>query len=69
MWKKYTEDLYRRYKRMTNSFEEESWDEEPAILESEVKAALKALGRNKPAEVDGIPIELIEDTMLYLSKS
>ena len=45
-WKQYTEDLYRRDKRMADSFEEESYDEEPAVLDSEVKAVLKALGRN-----------------------
>ena len=28
---------------MTDSFEEESYDSEPAVLESEVKAARKAL--------------------------
>lgn len=32
---------------MTDSFEECSYEEEPAILESEAKAAPKILGRNK----------------------
>ena len=32
---------------MTDSFEADSYEEEAIILESEVKAALKVLGRNK----------------------
>ena len=58
----YSTDLYRRDKRMTDSFEEESKDEEPAVPESEMKAALKPLGRNKSPGFDGIPIELFHTT-------
>lgn len=42
-----TENLYRRGSRMTDSFKEGFCEEEPVILESEVKAAVKVLGRNK----------------------
>ena len=56
-WKQYTENLYRRDKRMTDTFEEDSYEEEPVILESEVQAPLKVLGRNKSPGVDGISVE------------
>ena len=52
-WKQYTEALDRREKWMTCSFEENSYEEELIILESEVKAALKVLGRNKSSEQIG----------------
>ena len=52
-WKQYTEALDRREKWMTCSFEENSYEEELIILESEVKAALKVLGRNKSPEQIG----------------
>ena len=47
---------------MTDSFEEESNNEEPIILESEAKAPLKELRRNKSPEISGIPIELFQAT-------
>ena len=46
-WKQHTEGLQRRHKGLTESFEEDSEEEEPITLESEVKAALKVLGGNK----------------------
>lgn len=49
-WKRYCENLYRRDKRMTDTFEQVSFEEEPVILENEVKAALKVLGRNNSLE-------------------
>lgn len=41
------ENLYRRdkKKKMTDTFEEDSSKEEPVNLESEVKAAVKVLGK------------------------
>lgn len=42
-WKQHTEDLYRWGKRVTDSSEEESYDEISAVLEREVKASLKSL--------------------------
>ena len=47
---------------MANPFENVPYDEEPAVLESEMKAALKALEINKSPEVDGILIELFQAT-------
>ena len=48
--------------RMTDAFKEDSYEEEPIILGSKVKAALKELGRNKSPGVDGILIELFRAT-------
>ena len=45
---------------MTDTCEDDSYEEDPVILESKVKAALKVLGRNKSPRVDGIAIELFE---------
>lgn len=47
---------------MTDTFEKNSYEEEPVILESTVNAALKVLGRNKSPGIDGIPIELFQAT-------
>ncbi|KAF7249349.1 RNA-binding protein 27 [Varanus komodoensis] len=44
-------------KKMTDSFKEESYEEEPATLESKMKAALKAFVRNKALGVDKTPVE------------
>lgn len=43
----YTGELYRRDERMTDSFKEEMFEEEPIILESEVKTAQRATRRNR----------------------
>ena len=45
---------------MTDSFEEDSYKEKPIILESEVKVALRILGRDKFLGVHGISIELFQ---------
>ena len=62
MGKKYTEDLYRRDKRKTESFEEESEDKEHEVLESEMKAALKGVEINKSPGVEVISRELFQTT-------
>lgn len=43
---------------MTDTFEDH-WGAEPAILESEGKAAFKVLERNESPGEDGIPIYLL----------
>ena len=58
-WKPYAAELYRKYYAMTVSFQEESYDKVPAVLESKGKAALKALRRNKLSR-SGILIELFQ---------
>lgn len=59
--KQYNEGLYRRDKRKSDSFEQESYDEELTVLESEVKAVRKALEGKKLSEVDGILMELFQE--------
>lgn len=47
---------------MTDSFGEGFYEEEPVILESEVKAALKVLGRDKSPGADRVLTELLQGT-------
>lgn len=47
---------------MTDALQKYSYEVKSIILGNEVKGALKVLGRNKPLEVDGIPIELFQVT-------
>lgn len=53
-WNRDTEDLGRRDKRMTDAFEEDFYEEERVILESEVIVALNIVRRNKSPGVDGV---------------
>lgn len=46
--------------RMIEPPDDDSYEEEPVVLESSVKAALNVLGRNKSPRVDGIPTELLQ---------
>lgn len=43
-WKQYTENLYRRDKRMTHTSEQDPYEEQPVILESEV-SYLESIGK------------------------
>ena len=45
-WQQYTNEIYRRDAEVTDFFEEEPFDEEPAVVENEMKAVLKAKERN-----------------------
>lgn len=47
---------------MTDTLEKHPYELESIILEDEVKGALEVLGRNKPLEEGGIPIELFQVT-------
>lgn len=60
-WNKFTENI-RRDKRMTGTFEEDSYEDDSVILESKVKAVLKVWGRNKSPVVGGIPVKLFQPT-------
>lgn len=57
--KQYTETLCRREKD-DGYPDNDSYEEEPVILEKIVKAALKVLGRKKSPRVDGLPTELLQ---------
>ena len=60
-WKEYTEKLYRRDKNITLRYNKQPHTEEPVVLQSEVRRALKELSTNKAPGGDEIPIELIRD--------
>lgn len=66
--KQYIKNLHKKDKRMADIFEEDSSEEGPIILESQVKASLKVLGRNKLAGVGGIAIELFQVTEIESDK-
>ena len=59
-WQQYTEELYRRDSNVTNSFNEIIYEDEPEVLEIEVKEALGHISNRKSAGRDGIPIELLK---------
>ena len=57
-----TENLYKIDKRMTDTSEKDSYEEEPAILVSKVKGAMKLPGRKKSPGTDEILIQLFQAT-------
>ena len=57
-----TENLYKIDKRMTDTSEKDSYEEEPAILVSKVKASMKLPGRKKSPGTDEILIQLFQAT-------
>ena len=54
------EELYRRDPKITDTFPETRYEDEPHILETEVKDAIKHISNRKPSGCDGIPIELLK---------
>ena len=59
-WKEYTEELYRKNPGISVVFIEKVFDDEPYILEAEVKQAISQLANRKAAGCDGIPVELLK---------
>lgn len=60
-WKEYTEDLYKKDDDVVEEDEEdEEYEQEPEILESEVRQALSELSNRKSPGIDRIPIELFK---------
>ena len=59
-WKNYTEGLYQRDVNLTKTFMVTEYEDEPTILESEVRWALNKLANGKAPGVDNIPIELLK---------
>ncbi|KAF7249679.1 WD repeat-containing protein 76 [Varanus komodoensis] len=53
---------------MTDSFQEESYEEKCVTLETEMKDILLALGRNKTPRADRAPVELLQSTGTELVK-
>ena len=56
IWQQYTEELYRRDPNATDSFNEDIYEDEPEVMETEVKEALIHISNRKSARCDGIPI-------------
>ena len=59
-WQQYTEELYRRDPKITDTFPETRYEDEPHILETEVKDTIKHISNRKSSGCDGIPIELLK---------
>ena len=59
-WQQYTEELYRRDPNATDSFNENIHEDEPEVMEIEVKEALRHISNRKSAGCDWIPIELLK---------
>ena len=60
-WKEYTTELYLRDQNITETFEAREYEDEPQILESEVRWALKVISDDKSPGSDNIPIELVKN--------
>ena len=60
IWQQYTEELYRRDPNATDSFNENIYEDEPEVMEIEVKEALRHISNRKSAGCDGIPIALLK---------
>ena len=60
-WKEYIENLYKKNNQIKDNFIKSlTLENEPNILEEEVRLALKKLANNKSPGVDNIPIELVK---------
>ena len=59
-WQKYTEELYKKDLHDQDNHDGVITNQEPDILECEVKWALESIAMNKASEGDGIPVELFK---------
>ena len=59
-WQEYTEELYKKDLHDPDNHDDVITDQEPDILECEVKGALESLTMNKASGGDGIPVELFQ---------
>ena len=59
-WQQYTEGLYRRDPNVYDTFIETVYEDEPEVLESDIKDALRHISNRKAAGSDDIPIELLK---------
>ena len=59
-WQQYTEELYKRDTKITDTFPETRYEDDPHILETEVNDAIKHISNRKSSGCDGIPIELLK---------
>ena len=59
-WQQYTEELYRRDPKIIDTFPETRYEDEPHILETEVKDSIKHISNRKSSGCDNIHIELLK---------
>ena len=59
-WKEYTEGLYKKDQAIPDIFTQTEYEDEPEVLESEVREALRQIPSGKAAGCDGIPIEMLK---------
>ena len=59
-WEEYTKELYRRDPDMLDTFFPHEYNDEPNILESKVRSAMKALPNHNTAGLDNIPFEFFK---------
>ena len=60
MWQQYTEELYRKDPNATDSFNENIYEDEPEVMEIELKEAPRRISNRKSALGVGIPIALMK---------
>ena len=56
IWQHYTENLYRRDPNINDIFNEYLYEDEPDVLEIEMKEAIRNISNRKAPGCDGIPI-------------
>ena len=59
-WQEYMEELYKKDLQNPDNHDDVITNQEPDILECEVKWALESITTNKPSGGDGIPVELFQ---------
>ena len=55
-WQQYTEEFYRIYSNITDTFPETRYEDEPHILETGVKDAIKHISNRKSYGCNGIDL-------------
>ena len=60
-WQQYTENIYRRDPKINDIFNENLYEDEPGVLEIEVKEAIQHISNRKDPCCDGISIEFLKE--------
>ena len=58
-WQQYKENIYRRDHNINDIFNDNLYEDEPDVLEIEVKEAISHITNRKAPGCDGIPIEFL----------
>jgi len=58
-WKEYTEVLYKKDTETYTELQDKTYTQEPLVMKSEVRKALREIAGNKATGIDELPIELI----------